>query len=508
MNQQQTNRYYLTVDFGSQSLRAQVFNAQGDCLAKITVGDFEYQRYQGGQVNQHVSWFYKTFVSAVKQLAMQLTPLSLSLTDIDKMTITCMRNTFIALDEQGKPVDKAIVWQDNKDAQRVPKLNVFYRTLFTIANLFYPLNKSIRQLQQQAAINKFCERVNDAHLRIDKVCLLGGYLHYQLTDDLVDSSASTISHLPLNFKSGTWQPLWHWYYQALAVKPKWLPRLCPSGAVIGRPTIAAQQQIGLSAGCDVIAGGADKVMEMLGSGCYRSGDVHISLGSAVSVSVLTDKFIGAKPFFPAFPFVVKGLYCTEIMLDYGMLVISDFIASYRAHLKRLCLTSKWNTAEHALTDASAGKYEISDSELLSDLDNRLLLGKLDAGYHFDLTGYAKSRNFNTNLQRINGYSQADLPVNETQYVYQYKAILDSLAEHIGIALERLKHRLKLSNINLYVSGGGANSCYLLTAIEQTAKATIAATCKDQAGCRGAAIFLAYQDHQYASLEQAIRAFKK
>ncbi|NMP17487.1 FGGY family carbohydrate kinase [Thalassotalea sp. Y01] len=489
--------HYLVLDFGSQSLRALIINNLGQTVSKVIVDQFHYKRTEQGVVSQQPEWFFQQCINALSPLIADYTQQGFQTADIACMGITSMRNTLIALDDNHKPVVDAIVWQDRKYAECVPALNLFYRLAFTIADWFVPLKKDIAELQQQAAINKIRQRHQQQYRNIAHVCYLTGYLHYRFTGIDIDSRANLIGHLPFNFKHGKWQPKWHWYHQAFATKPQWLPSICDVGDVIANVKPEFSQSIGFKQTMPLVALASDKVSELIGSGCYRAGHLHISLGTAISVSMLTQRFKGPKPFYPAFPFVEPGLYVCELMLAIGMQLISDFIEQFGD-----CLPANLRQDELSC--------DVSRDELLARLDQQLMsLDETSApATLFDIDAYCQhyrwQDGFSVVLDDFNGKDfDAEGSDDQAIGIAHYRALLDAIADNIVMTVSRLTTRLNRDVQQVYVSGGGSNSRYLCHQLKRRLAKPLFVSQSKQAGALGAAICLAYFQGHYPSLESAV-----
>ncbi len=109
----------LAIDAGTTSLKAGLFNAQGECLG---IERHEYRletpKVDWAQVDPEVYW--QACVQAVHSL--------LELEGVQKEAIAALAvssqgETILAVDEHGKPVYPAIVWLDNRAAEEARQLS-------------------------------------------------------------------------------------------------------------------------------------------------------------------------------------------------------------------------------------------------------------------------------------------------------------------------------------------------------------------------------------------------
>ncbi|WNC66948.1 FGGY family carbohydrate kinase [Thalassotalea nanhaiensis] len=472
---------FLCLDFGSQSVRAALIDEMGSVVLAEQLANLNYLKKHQGQVEQAPQWFYQQCVICCQNLTAKAKTKHIDLTQVRAIGITTMRNTLINLDNDSKPIRNAIVWSDKRKACVIPKLPWYWRIVFSIASIVKPVNKTIKELQQSAFINFIAEHEPDVWQKTKHLLLLSGYLHYRFTDNVVDSNANIISHLPFDFKRGQWRKLSSWQFKALAVKSNWLPKLVTPGTNIGQLTPVCQHDFNLPKPVPLIAMAADKACEMLGSGCYKSGQLHISLGTAVSVTMLSHKYKGPKPFYPAYPSLIEDLYITEIMLPFGLALLTEFISKNKSQLDFLSLNKLKHRSMEQLIEIYVQANSISSDGLEFDLERVTNITQLSKGF---------------------------VGLKEHSVFQQYVAIINAIVCGINQAIIRLTKRLKQPVSNIIVSGGGANSTRILQAIANKSQCTVLKAGAKEAGTLGVAIELAVEQGIYDNHQQAVNTMLK
>jgi len=81
---------------------------------------------------------------------------------------------------------------------------------------------------------------------------------------------------------------------------------------------------GLPEGLPVIASGADKACETLAVGCEGPDVAAISMGTAASIEITTEKYVEPQPFLPAYPSIYQDKYNPEVLIFRGYWMISWF----------------------------------------------------------------------------------------------------------------------------------------------------------------------------------------
>ena len=98
--------YLLAIDNGTQSVRALLFDLQGNLVDKAQVAIDSYQSPQPGWLENDPEAFWQSLCQACQQLwAKTAVPKSA----IAGVVITTQRATTIVLDKQGQPLRPAIV---------------------------------------------------------------------------------------------------------------------------------------------------------------------------------------------------------------------------------------------------------------------------------------------------------------------------------------------------------------------------------------------------------------
>ncbi|WP_068547581.1 FGGY family carbohydrate kinase [Thalassotalea crassostreae] len=446
--------YLLAIDFGTQSLRGVIFDPDGKVVAIEVVKNSVENNQKINAVKRSHQWY----LEQLDALFIKLNQSNVDITKVKAISFTVIRNTLLLLDNNMESIGYALPWGSGFNAVKLPRLKWYWRLAFSLGDLFVKITPSLQEMQKRAAINTvWASSLNDWQ-RINKVALLSSFLHMSITGKLIDSTASTIAYLPFDYKKGRWYQPWHWKFQALAIKSSWLYPLVEPGTNIGTLSSNALQSTKLAENVSVIASGSDKACELLGSGCINHGDVHISLGTAISVSQLNRKFIGPKRFYPAYPSLTEGLFITEQAIDNGMSQISTFINRNK-----------------------------NDIEALFGNNDE---GKLSIETQFDRI-----------LQDVNEASVE--PSIEPSIVSSYNALLDDIVEEIEQCLSQVFERTKLAKTRIYVSGGGAQSPILLQKIATKCQVQLVKPKCTEASALGAAVCMAVSEGIYSSQSEAI-----
>jgi sugar (pentulose or hexulose) kinase len=311
----------LAIDCGTQSVRAIVFDAAGQALARSQVALDAYRTPQPNRKEIDVEAVWAALAQACQALWREHAGLTSSLR---AMAVTSQRGTVVPLDAAGRALAPAISWLDRRRANRVPPLPPLWRALFAAARV----GDVVKHLQREAEVNWWAEHEAAILVRAHKVMLLSGFLNWRLTGHCADATAAQVGYLPFDYRRQAWCKPSDWRWQALALSPHQCPELVPATRPLGAICAEAAQATGLPQGLTVIAAGADKACEVLAASTLGPGMACVSAGTSVSISAETHRYLEALPFAPAYPAAAPGLYCSEIQTNCGFWMVRWFLDEF------------------------------------------------------------------------------------------------------------------------------------------------------------------------------------
>jgi len=316
-----TDGYLLAIDNGTQSVRALLFDLRGHLVDKAQVRLDTYRHPQPGWMEEDPEQFWRALCTACRQLwsATRVRP-----DEVRGVVVTTQRGTVINLDTHGRPLRPAIVWADQRRAESRARLPWAWEAALRTLGV----RETVRSFERDAEANWIAQNQPEIWARTDKYLLLSGYLHYRFTGEFVDAVGSQVGYIPFDYRHGRWASPGDWKWRCLPIEPAMLPRLVPSGAVIGKVGAAAAADTGIPQGLPMIAGASDKACEVLGSGCLGPEQACLSYGTTATVNTTTTRYVEATPFIPPYPAAIPGRYNTEIQITRGYWMVSWFAAQF------------------------------------------------------------------------------------------------------------------------------------------------------------------------------------
>lgn len=416
----------LTIDFGTQSVRASIFNQRGNSLAmEKEVYAPAYFSSEPGFAEQDPAYYFDCLCKCTKRLAESHPEL---IKNVKGITQTCFRDSAVLLDKDNKVIRPMVLWLDQRMAKCEKPLPLTARMAFALVGK----GETIRLNRQRTVSNWIIENEPGNWAKVNKYLSVSTYFIFRLTGQMKDSSASQIGHYPIDFKHRCWykNPETNLQGQVFSLKKSMLCEIVPEGSLIGGINKVASEETGLPEGLPVFACGADKSCETLGSGVIDSTMAAISLGTACTVETTTEKFLAPAPFLPAYPSVVPTDYNMDIQIYRGFWMINWFLKEFGAK----------NIKDIVIDDVDADDYNAELFKIPAGSDGLILQPYWGPGLDRPLVKGA-----------VVGFSD-----NITREHF-YKAIIEGIDYSLREAAEGFEKTLKHPFASIRISGGGSRS---------------------------------------------------
>ena len=421
-----TEPLILSIDQGTQSVRAILFDLSGKVAAINQVQIKAYQSPKPGWAEQSAEYFWISLCEACQGLWKK--------SDIDKsriggVSLTTQRSTLVNVDEFGKPLRPAIVWLDQRRTQEFEPVRGLWGLAFRIAGV----TETVRYLQAEAEANWI--RINQPQIweNTYKFLYLSGFLTYKLTGDFIDSVGSQVGYLPFDYKTQDWAKKSDWKWQAVPVEPSMLPKLIRPTETLGTITKTAAEATGIPEGLLLIASAADKACEVLGAGCIEPNIGCLSFGTTATINTTHQKYIEVIPLLPPYPSAIPQFYNLEVQIFRGFWMVN------------------WFKQEFGLKEIlSAEEKGVSPEDLFNDLVKAVPPGSM---------GLMLQPYWSPGL-KVPGPEAKGAVIGFGDVhtrAHFYRAILEGLGYALREGRERTERRNKIRITELMVSGGGSQS---------------------------------------------------
>lgn len=416
----------LTIDFGTQSVRAVVFDSQGNVVSNGTVGLDPPQGTGFGIAEQDPQYLLRCLSDACTEALHERSVAR----RIGAVALASCRASVVAVDDQGCALRPVIMWPDQRCAQSLPLPGGVTRWLALLPRV----GPTLRRLQHQAECNWLAQREPQIWQRTDKFLLLSGFLLHFLTGDFVDSSAAQIGYLPFNFRQATWANPRAWQWQLLpALSPSQLPRLAAPGERIGTITPEAAARTHIPIDTPVVASAADKAAEVLGCGIVDATAACLSYGTAATVNLVSPRYQSPGRGLPAYPAAAPGRFLLETQVNQGFWLVRWF-------------KEQFGSAEQMLAESRTVTAETLIDQLLEQSPpgaNGLVAQPYWSPGVCEPGPEARGALVGLNSQ----HTRADV----------YRALMEAMIFALRDGYERMSRRSGLRSQHVVVAGGGARS---------------------------------------------------
>ena len=310
----------LSFDYGTQSLRAILFDKMGETRCKVKI-DFEqpYFSNKTGYAEQDPDFYWQKMIEASKACKEKAGELW---NDIVAMSIDTFRDSVIFLDKNNKPVRPMILYLDQRIVNHpIDSMPKGWVALYKLVGMI-----DVASSQYAATKANWVKKYEpEIWAKTEKVVMLSTYLHYCLTGELMDSTASQTGHVPFDYKTSDWQSDHSLTSCIFETKSHHLcHKLFKPCELMARINTKTSNITGLPEGLPIISSGADKACETLAVGCVGTDVAAISLGTAATIEITTDKYVEPLPFLPAYDSIYYGRYTPEIIVFRGYWMVSWF----------------------------------------------------------------------------------------------------------------------------------------------------------------------------------------
>ena len=345
------------------------------------------------------------------------------------VALTTLRATMVCVDEDGRPLRPAIVWLDQRRTEGVPPLGGAWGLAFRAAGM----SEAVANIQANAEAVWIARHQPEIWRRTHKFLFHSGFLTHRLTGRFVDSVAGQVGYVPFDYKRHQWAGKRDWKWRAVGVDADRLPELVPPGGVLGEITSEASSETGIPSGLPLIAAGADKACEVLGSGCLAPEIGCLSYGTSATINTVHPRYIEAIRHLPAFPSVVPGHWNLEVQIFRGFWMVSWFKQEFGHRERRL-----------------AEQRGIEPEELFDELVNAVPAGSM---------GLVLQPYWSPGI-RLPGPEAKGAVVGFGDVhtrAHFYRAILEGLAYALREGAERSRRRSGCAMTEIRVAGGGSRS---------------------------------------------------
>lgn len=322
--------YILALDFGTQSLRAIIFDSTGEMVEYEKTAYEPYFSVKPGYAEKDPEIYYSDMCDAVSKINKRNPD---AVKSLKGCVVTALRDSFVNLDKNSNVLRPSILWLDQRKADGHPNIPKKVKAGLKVIKMTETMNI----LYRKSKSNWIQQHEPEIWNKTYKYLQISGYINHRLTGEFTDSTASQIGHAPFDYKKQDWMKQGNFKSTIFNVDIEKLPNLVHPGDLIGRVSNKASKETSLPQGLAVYAGGSDKGCETVGAGCFNDSCANISFGTTATIQTTSKKYYEPVRFLPPYPSVVPKSYNPEIQIFRGYWLISWFKKEFA---KKECIEAK------------------------------------------------------------------------------------------------------------------------------------------------------------------------
>lgn len=307
--------YWLGLDAGTTSIKAALFDDQGQCLG---ISREEYQLItpspEQAELEPEIYW-----LSSLRAVQSAIQKAGVNPRQVKAITVSSQGETVIALNQAGEPLRPALVWLDNRAVPQAEWLASHFDpgTVYEITGI-----PGIVPNWSACKIRWIRENEPVLFDRVYKYTLVQDYLIYRLTGEYITDGSVSCTTLYYDLRRHQW---WPEMLEAVGISPAQLPRITQPGESNGCLTPQAAEEMGLATQTQVVNGGMDQAAGAVGAGNVHPNMVSETTGAAMAIqATISEPSRGGKYNLPVCVHSVAGFYLIEPYLPTGGMALKWF----------------------------------------------------------------------------------------------------------------------------------------------------------------------------------------
>lgn len=308
----------LTLDCGTQSVRALLFDKNGTLLSSSQehfTPPYTSPKPGWAETDPYMWWDKLSFASIHLKNSVSSTVWN----RIEAVSLTTQRDSQLCLGEDKEPLRPAILWLDQRRSENKTPLPFLNRFLFRLVGMTDTVNFT----RSRSTCNWLRENESEIWNKTKYYIMTSGWLTYLLTGNLTDAVGSQIGHIPFDYKNRKWMKSGLTKCVTNVEEDK-LIELKETGEILGYITKKASERTGIKEGLPLYATGSDKGCETLGCGNIDSSSASLSFGTTSTVELTLDHYVEPERFLPCYQSVIPGYFNPEIEIYRGYWMITWF----------------------------------------------------------------------------------------------------------------------------------------------------------------------------------------
>jgi sugar (pentulose or hexulose) kinase len=317
MRQAKRPELILSIDAGTQSIRAALVDLSGEIRHLVKTPIEPYFSTQPGWAEQQPEYYWQMLCETCRKL---LNGAGDSRSRLVAATVTTQRSTYINVDRKGRALRPAILWLDVRKASTKKVLEPAFIAFLKTAKLYDLANYAVGYSRS----NWIRQNQPDIWEKTHKFLGVSGYLTYRLTGEFRDSAGGIVGTMPFDVKTFNWAGKDELTWTLFPMEEEKLPELVKPGDLLGHITAPAAADTGVPQGLPLMAASNDKACEILGAGCLTSDTACISFGTIATVNTQNKEYVELRPLMAPYASAIPLQFYSEVAVTRGFWMVSWF----------------------------------------------------------------------------------------------------------------------------------------------------------------------------------------
>lgn len=290
--------YFLGIDTSTTGSKALLIDARGDVIA-VASSPHTLQTPRPLWSEQDPREWWEAVSASIRSVLEQA---GIDGEEIGAVGLTGQMHGLVLLDEQGKVLRPAILWNDQRTQKQCDEIHArigkerFIQITGNVALTGFTAPKILWVKENEPEI----------YARVRHVLLPKDYIRYKLTGEYALDKADGAGTVLFDLKARDWSDE---VLTALEIPRAWMPKTFEGTEFTGDVTEEAAQRTGLHVGTPVAAGGGDQAAGAVGVGAVEPGIVGLTVGtSGVVFATTPSALIEPEGRLHAFCHAVPGLW--------------------------------------------------------------------------------------------------------------------------------------------------------------------------------------------------------
>ncbi len=264
---QMGKRFFIAVDIGTSALKVCVFDFQGN-VHHTAKREYPTVSPRPGYAEQNPEDIFAAFVDALKEVTA-----SFPQNTFEAVTFDTMLHSFLLVDKDGVLLTPLLNWMDTRSFQEVEA----FRKIYEEERLYEYTAAPLHTIYHPPRILWFKKHAQDLLAKASKVLSIKDWMLWRLTGELFCDYSTASGTGLLELEKKTWSER---ICQLLGIPLELLPPLCEPELSLPLKNQDFAFEVGLPPGIPVVWGGGDGPFANLGEGCFREGEMVVSVGSS------------------------------------------------------------------------------------------------------------------------------------------------------------------------------------------------------------------------------------